>query len=85
VSHPGNQKHCQANAAAPVLAELRGLALKTSGVVDVLRTVLQPLAPQIQAAFVYSSVANQQDTAQSDIAVLLVSASLGDGKLSGSA
>lgn len=83
VSRQGNQKHYQANASAPVFAELRGLVLKTSGVVDVLRTALQPLVPQIQAAFVFGSVASQQDTAQSDIDVLVVSASLGYGELFG--
>ena len=31
VSKQGNQKHYQANAAAPVFAELRGLVLKTTG------------------------------------------------------
>ncbi|MEP6720193.1 MAG: transcriptional regulator [Variovorax sp.] len=83
VSRIGNQKHYQANAAAPVFAELRGLVLKTSGVADVLRAALLPLALQIQAAFVFGSVASQQDTAQSDIDVLVVSASLGYGELFG--
>jgi DNA-binding MarR family transcriptional regulator len=35
VTRVGKQKHYQANAHAPVYAELRGLVLKTSGVVDV--------------------------------------------------
>lgn len=83
VSRQGNQKHYQANADAPVFAELRGLVLKTSGVADVLRAALLPLASQIRAAFVFGSVANQQDTAQSDIDVLVVSASLGYGELFG--
>ncbi len=77
VTRQGNQKHYQANAASPVFAELRGLVLKTSGLADVLRAALAPLAPQIQAAFVYGSVAKQQDTAQSDIDLLVVSAHLG--------
>lgn len=72
----GNQKHYQANAAAPVFAELRGLVLKTMGLADVLLAALMPLAGQIDAAFVYGSVAKQQDTAQSDIDVLIVSPSL---------
>ena len=83
VSRLGNQKHYQANAEASVFAELRGLVVKTSGVADVLRAALLPLAPQIQAAFVFGSVASQQDTAQSDIDVLVVSASLGYGELFG--
>ncbi|MEO7106069.1 MAG: nucleotidyltransferase domain-containing protein, partial [Rhodoferax sp.] len=60
-----------------VFAELRGLVLKTMGLADVLRTALVPLAPQIDLAFVYGSVAKQQDTAHSDIDVMIISASLG--------
>ncbi len=76
VSAVGNQKHYQANAASPVYAELRGLVLKTSGLVDVLRAALQPLAAQIESAFVYGSVAKQQDTAGSDIDLMVVSDTL---------
>lgn len=77
VNKQGNQKHYQANAAAPVYEELRGLVLKTMGLADVLRAALAPMAAQIDLAFVYGSVARQQDTALSDIDVLIVSPSLG--------
>jgi len=77
VSKQGNQKHYQANANAPVFAELRGLVLKTMGLADVLRAALLPLAAQIDLAFVYGSVAKQLDTAQSDIDVMIVSPGLG--------
>ena len=77
VSKQGNQKHYQANADAPVFAELRGLVLKTMGLADVLRAALVPLAAQIDVAFVYGSVAKQQDTAHSDIDVMIISPSLG--------
>lgn len=77
VSKQGNQKHFQANAAAPVFAELRGLVLKTMGLADVLRVALAPLALEIEVAFVYGSVAKQQDTASSDIDLMVVSPSLG--------
>ena len=77
VTKQGNQKHYQANASAPVFAELRGLVLKTMGLADVLRLALAPLASQIDMAFVYGSVAKQQDTAHSDIDVMIVSAGLG--------
>jgi len=83
VSRLGNQKHYQANAQSPVFAELRGLVLKTSGLADVLRAALLPVASQIQAAFVFGSVAKRQDTAQSDIDVMVVSASLGYADLFG--
>jgi predicted nucleotidyltransferase len=77
VTAQGNQKHYQANVASPVFDELRGLVLKTSGLVDVLRAALAPISAHICAAFVYGSVAKQQDTAQSDVDVLIISEDLG--------
>lgn len=79
VTKQGNQKHYQANAAAPVFAELRGLVLKTTGLADVLRAALVPLAAQIEQAFVFGSIAKQTDTAHSDVDLLVVSDSLGYG------
>ena len=76
VSRVGNQKHYQANAAAPVFEELRGLVLKTSGLADVLRAALAPFADRIHAAFVYGSVARGEDTATSDIDLMIVSDTL---------
>ena len=73
----GNQKHYRANVTAPVYADLRGLVLKTFGLVDVLRGALAPLAPKITVAFVFGSVAKQEDTAQSDIDVMIISNTLG--------
>jgi predicted nucleotidyltransferase len=69
----GNQKHYQANRAAPIFEELRGIVLKTFGLADVLRARLEPLAARVQVAFVYGSVAKRTDTARSDIDVLIVS------------
>jgi len=83
VRKQGNQKHFQANAASPVFAELRGLVLKTMGLADVLRTALAPLAPQIELAFVFGSIAKQQDTAASDVDLLVVSDTLGYGDVFG--
>lgn len=83
VRKQGNQKHFQANAASPVFAELRSLVLKTMGLADVLRAALAPLAPQIERAFVFGSIAKQEDTAQSDVDLLVVSDTLGYGDLFG--
>jgi hypothetical protein len=77
----GNQKHYQANRAAPVFEELRGLALKTFGVADVLRAALAPLAPRIRAAFVHGPVAAREDNAASDVEVLVLSDHLGYGEV----
>lgn len=68
----GNQKHYQANRAAPIFNELRGIVLKTFGLADVLRAALAPLADKIRVAFVFGSVAKGGDTAASDIDVLVV-------------
>ncbi len=76
VTRIGNQKHYQANAATPVFEELRGLVLKTSGLADVLRDGLAPLAERISAAFVYGSVAKGQDTSASDIDLMIISDTL---------
>jgi predicted nucleotidyltransferase len=81
VTRIGKQKHYQANAGSPVFEELRGLVLKTVGLVEVLRTALKPLAPEIRAAFVYGSIAEGQDTAASDIDLMLISETLTHAEL----
>jgi predicted nucleotidyltransferase len=48
-----------------------------------LRTALAPLAAQIDAAFVYGSVAKGQDSAVSDIDLMVVSENLTHGDLVG--
>jgi len=69
----GNQKHYQANPASPIYAELCGIVQKTVGLAEPLREALAPLAARIRAAFVYGSVAKREDTAASDIDLMLVS------------
>jgi len=73
VTRVGRQKHYQANARSPLFEELHGLALKTFGLADIVRAALEPLAPDIRAAFVYGSIAKGRDTAESDIDVLIIS------------
>ena len=69
----GKQKHYQANPSAPVFQELRTLVLKTSGLADVLLAALEPFAAKIRAAFVFGSIAKDQDTARSDVDLMVVS------------
>lgn len=77
----GNQKHYQANRAAPIFAELHGIVLKTFGLADVLREALADRMERIQFAFVFGSVARGADTAASDIDVLVVAEDLAYGEL----
>ena len=81
VKRIGKQKHYQANETSPVFEELRGLVVKTSGIADVLRVALAPLADRIGAAFVYGSVAKKEDTASSDIDLMVLSDSLTYGEV----
>lgn len=76
VTRVGTQKHYQANPKSPIFAELCAIAQKTVGLAEPLREALAPLARRIDAAFVYGSVAKRQDTAKSDIDLMVVSDSL---------
>jgi len=76
VRRVGNQKHFQANPDAPIFSELTGIVQKTFGLAVPLREALSSLDDQIQAAFIYGSVAKQTDTVSSDIDLLILSDSL---------
>jgi predicted nucleotidyltransferase len=76
VTRVGNQKHFQANSAASVYEELRGLVLKTSGLADVIAAALAPISARITVAFVFGSVAKGEDTASSDVDLMVISESL---------
>lgn len=69
----GNQKHFQANASSPVFDELRSIILKTSGLADPIAEALRLLRKQIDLAFVYGSVARGEETASSDVDLMVVS------------
>jgi predicted nucleotidyltransferase len=72
----GNQRHYQANPDSPLFAELCGIVLKTVGLAEPLREALQPLTGQIDAAFVYGSIAKGQGAAASDIDLMIISDTL---------
>jgi predicted nucleotidyltransferase len=75
----GKQKHYQANPHTPIYAELCAIAQKTMGLAEPLKAALAPLADRIYAAFVFGSVAKRQDTASSDVDLMLVSETLDYG------
>jgi DNA-binding transcriptional ArsR family regulator len=68
----GSQVYYRANAGCPIFGELRGIAVKTAGLADVLRGALEPLAPRIAVAFIHGSIAGACERAESDVDVLLV-------------
>ena len=68
----GRQKYFQVDPRSPLFPELRGLAVKTAGVADVLREALAPAAGRIAAAFVFGSVAEGRANVRSDVDILVV-------------
>lgn len=68
----GNLRVFQANTESPVYEELAGLTRKTLGAQPQLQEALAPLAPKLDLAFIYGSVAKGTDTATSDIDLMLV-------------
>jgi len=68
----GNQQVYSADTGAPIFAELASILRKTSGLADVLVQALAPAAPKLRLAFVFGSVARGQETAGSDVDVMLV-------------
>jgi len=75
----GNQVLYRANVHSPIFPEIRSLIAKTVGIRDTLASGLATLESKIRIAFVYGSVARQQERANSDIDLLIVgSASFGE-------
>jgi predicted nucleotidyltransferase len=72
-SKQGNQKHFQANRAAPIFGELRSIVVKTIGLAEPIKRALLSLKEPVQLAFVYGSVAKHVDVASSDVDLLVVS------------
>lgn len=61
----------RANTACPIYSELRSIALKTVGLVDVLRQALAGMSG-VEVAFVYGSLAKGEENARSDVDLMIV-------------
>lgn len=68
----GRMVYYQANRDSPVFLDLRGLLLKTAGLVDVLAQALKPVASKVATAFVYGSIAAGREESDSDIDLMVV-------------
>jgi predicted nucleotidyltransferase len=68
----GNQVHFQANRDCPIYEELRGIIRKTSGIAEVLREALEPLAGRIELAFIFGGVARGDERAGTDLDLMVV-------------
>lgn len=75
----GSQIYYSVNKSNPIYAELRGIIYKTFGVSDVLTLALKPLKKKIKLAFIYGSIAKGEETARSDIDLMVIgNAKFGD-------
>lgn len=68
----GNQLQYSANRSHPIYSELASILRKTVGLADVVIQALAPLAPNINVAFVFGSIARGAETAGSDVDLLIV-------------
>jgi predicted nucleotidyltransferase len=68
----GRSVYYQANPESPVFSELKGLVVKTTGIVHVLRDSLLSLHSHIAVAFVYGSTARMELGKGSDIDLMVV-------------
>ena len=72
----GRQTYYQANGESPIFEELAGLVRKTMGLAILVREALAPLRDRIEMAFIYGSVADGSDRADSDIDVMIIAEDL---------
>lgn len=68
----GNQVFYQANQRHPVFSEMRALVNKTVGIFNTLRSALESFSSRVSVAFVYGSIARQEERAGSDIDLMII-------------
>jgi len=68
----GNQVHYRANRACPVYDELKSLIVKTSGLADLIKGVLEPLRDFIEFVFIFGSFAGGKVSEHSDVDVMII-------------
>lgn len=66
----GNRKYYQANKSHPISEEIHRIILKTIGLVDIFNKSLS--SPKIKIAFVFGSIAKNEEKAQSDIDLMII-------------
>lgn len=68
----GRLVYYQANTESPIFPELRGLLLKTAGLVDVIANALKSLEKKLSLVFVYGSIASGTEHSDSDIDLMVI-------------
>ncbi len=68
----GNQLLYRANRSSPIFEELASIMRKTSGLADILAEALAPRAKEIDAAFIFGSIARAKESTDSDVDVMII-------------
>lgn len=68
----GNQRRIRVNERFPLYPELRSICLKSFGLAEQIKDALAKVAPDIQEAFVFGSVARGEDRPDSDIDIMII-------------
>ena len=68
----GNMVFYQANQRHPIFSEMRALVSKTVGIFHTLHLALESLSSRVGIAFVYGSIARQEERAESDIDLMII-------------
>jgi DNA-binding transcriptional ArsR family regulator len=68
----GNRAYYSADVENPIFADLRGLLLRTAGLVEVLAASLKSARQRIVVAFVYGSIARREERSASDIDLMVI-------------
>lgn len=70
----GNLVYFERNLDCPFLPELQSLLVKTVGLADILRDLLQIATQRISVAFVYGSIARNEEVSGSDVDLFIIGA-----------
>jgi DNA-binding transcriptional ArsR family regulator len=68
----GRRTYYKANTASPVFPELRRLFNKTAGIVPTLQAELIRFGDEVTWAFIYGSIARDQEQAHSDVDLMVI-------------
>lgn len=68
----GNQRRIRANTEHFLFAELQNIARKSFGLLEPVRDAIERIAPGVEQAFIFGSVAKGTDTSESDVDLMMV-------------
>jgi predicted nucleotidyltransferase len=68
----GNRLYFRPNKDCTIFAELAGITAKTSGLVEAVRELLKPFDKKIDVAFIFGSVARNEELSASDVDLMII-------------